>query len=96
MTLLSHYYCHYNFYKSRTIIAHYDKIRGNTIISLMTNLLLPLLLFDTIMAIIAIMTLLWPLWSIEELMTLMTNRFFYCHYFNGELLFALLPLSQKQ
>ncbi len=48
------------------------------------------------MAIIAIMTLLWPLWLIAELMTLMTNRVFYRHYFNGELLFALLLLSQKQ
>ena len=62
----------------------------------MTDLLLPLLLFDTIMAIIAIMTLLWLLWLIAELMTLMTNRVFFCHYFIGELLFALLPLSQKQ
>ena len=46
MTLLWHYYCHYNFYKSQTIIAHYDKIRESTIISLMTVLLLPLLLLQ--------------------------------------------------
>ena len=48
------------------------------------------------MAIIAIMTLLWPLWLFEELMTLMTIRVYYCHYYNVELLFALLLLSQNQ
>ena len=62
----------------------------------MTDLLLPLLLFDTIMAIIAIMTLLCPLLVLDKIMTLMTIRVYYWHYYNGELLFALLLLSQKQ
>ena len=41
------------------------------------------------------MTLLWPLYYFEDLMTLMTIRVYYCHYLNGNLLFALLLLSQK-
>ncbi len=40
------------------------------------------------------MTLLWPLWLVEELMTLMTIRVYYCHYFNGERLFALLLFTK--
>ncbi len=59
----------------------------------MTDLLLPLSLFDPIMAIIAVMTLLSPLLLVDELMTLMTIRVYYWHYYNGELLFTLFLLS---
>ncbi len=62
----------------------------------MTDLLLPLLLFDPIMAIIAIVTLLYPLLLFESIMIFMTFRVYYWHYYYGELLFALLLLSQKQ
>ncbi len=55
---------------------------------------MPLLLIEPI----AIMTLLLPLllFELETLMTLMTIRVYYCDYYNGEILFALLLLSQKQ
>jgi hypothetical protein len=42
-------------------MTHYDKIPENTIITLMTFLLLPLLQFEYIMTLMAIMTLLSPL-----------------------------------
>jgi hypothetical protein len=50
-------------------MTHYDKIPENTIITLMTFLLLPLLLvpFEYIMTLMAIMTLLSPLLHFELL-----------------------------
>lgn len=67
MTLLWHYYCHYYFYKSLTIITHYYNIPDSTIIALMTVLLLPLLLFESIMTLIAIITLLFSLFVFKIL-----------------------------
>ncbi len=50
------------------------------------HLLLPLLLFECIIAIMAIMTLLWPLWLFDKIMTLMTFRVYYCHYYNSAII----------
>ncbi len=67
MTLLWHYYYTYHFYKSLTIITHYDKIQENTIITLMTVLLWPLLHSEYIMIFMAFITLLYPLLHFELL-----------------------------
>jgi hypothetical protein len=48
-------------------MTHYDKIRENTIITIMTFLLLPLLQFEYIMTLMAITTLLSPLLHFELL-----------------------------
>ena len=62
----------------------------------MTNILLPLLLFEPIMTLIAIMTLLLPLFLFDKIMILMTYSVYCWHYYNGELLFTSLLLSQVQ
>ena len=53
--------------QSLTIITHYYNIPDSTIIALMTVLLLPLLLFESIMTLIAIITLLFSLFVFKIL-----------------------------
>ena len=94
MTLLWHYYCTYGFYKSFTIMTHYDKIHENTIITLMTWLLWPLWQFEYIMTLIAIMTLLSPLLLSILLWHLWHSDNIICYYDICKTLFALWLLSQ--
>ncbi len=58
---------HYYFYKSLTIITYYDYIPESTIFALMTVLLLPLLLSESIMTLLALMAMLCSLFVFELL-----------------------------
>ena len=94
MTLLWHYYDTYGFYKSFTIMTHYDNILANTIITLMTLLLWPLWQFEYIMTLIAVMTLLSPLLLFVLLWHLWHSGNIICCYDICKTLFALWLLSQ--